>query len=80
MPEGVYVVQVYENTPSAQAGLQKGDIITEFAGQKISSMDEMQEELQYHAKGDQVEMKIMTVGNGGYESKTVTITLGDKVQ
>lgn len=80
MPEGVYVVQVYENTPSAQAGLQKGDIITEFAGQKISSMDELQEELQYHAKGDQVEMKIMTVGNGGYESKTVTITLGDKVQ
>ena len=80
MPEGVYVVQVYENTPSAQAGLQKGDIITEFAGQKISSMDELQEELQYHAKGDQVEMKIMTVGNGGYESKTLTITLGDKVQ
>lgn len=80
MPEGVYVVQVYDGTPSAQAGLQKGDIITEFAGQKVSSMDELQEELQFHAKGEQVEIRIMTVGNGGYVEKTLTLTLGDKVQ
>ena len=43
-------------------------------------MDELQQELAFHAKGEQVEMTVMTVGNGGYETKTVTLTLGNKVQ
>ena len=80
MPEGVYIVQVYDGTAAADAGLQKGDVITEFAGEKITSMDELQQELAFHAKGEQVEMTVMTVGNGGYETKTVTLTLGNKVQ
>lgn len=80
MPEGVYIVQVYDGTAAAAAGLQKGDVITEFAGEKIASMDELQQELAFHAKGEQVEMKVMTVGNGGYETKTITLTLGNKVQ
>ena len=80
MPEGVYIVQVYDGTAAADAGLQKGDVITEFAGEKITSMDELQQELTFHAKGEQVEMTVMTVGNGGYETKTVTLTLGNKVQ
>ena len=80
MPEGVYIVQVYDGTAAAEAGLQKGDVITEFAGEKITSMDELQQELAFHAKGEQVEMTVMTVGNGGYETKTVTLTLGNKVQ
>ncbi|MBQ6805896.1 MAG: trypsin-like peptidase domain-containing protein [Lachnospiraceae bacterium] len=80
MPEGVYIAQVYEGTAAAAAGLQKGDIIISFDGEDVSSMDELQKLLEYYAKGDTVEMKIMTIGNGGYHSKTVSITLGNKVE
>lgn len=80
MPEGVYIAQVYENTAAEEAGLQKGDIITAFDGDKISSMDELQQELEYYAKGDTVEVTVMTADSGEYREKTVTLTLGNKVQ
>lgn len=80
MPEGVYIAQVYQNTAAEAAGLVKGDIIIEFDGIKISSMDELQRQLEYYAKGDTVEVTVMTIGNGGYRSKTVNITLGNKVE
>lgn len=79
MPEGVYIAQVYEGTAADAAGLVKGDIITEFDGEKVSSMDELQTILEYYAKGDTVEITVMSIGNGGYRSKTVSITLGNKV-
>ena len=79
MPEGVYIAQVYDGTAAAAAGLVKGDIITEFDGESISSMEELQTLLEYYAKGDTVEMTVMKVGSGGYLSTTVTITLGNKV-
>lgn len=80
MPEGVYIAQVYEGTAAAAAGLQKGDIINSFDGIKITSMDELQKTLEYYAKGDTVDLTVMTIAAGGYRSKTVTITLGNKVE
>lgn len=80
MPEGVYVAQVYEGTAAEAAGLQKGDIITVFDGDKITSMDALQRELEFYAKGQTVEITVMTVGEGGYREKTVELTLGNKVQ
>lgn len=80
MPEGVYVSQVYENTAAAAAGLRKGDIIVEFDGDKISSMDVLQKELEFYAKGDVVDITVMTPGIGGYESRTVQLTLGNRAQ
>ena len=80
MPEGVYISQVYENTAAEAAGLRKGDIIVEFDGDKISSMDVLQKELEFYAKGDVVDVTVMTPGIGGYESRTVQLTLGNKVQ
>ncbi|MCH5249193.1 MAG: trypsin-like peptidase domain-containing protein [Lachnospiraceae bacterium] len=79
MPEGVYIAQVYDGTAAAAAGLVKGDIITEFDGEKVSSMEELQTLLEYYAKGDTVEMTVMKVESGGYQSTTVKITLGNKV-
>ncbi|MCM1425625.1 MAG: trypsin-like peptidase domain-containing protein [Eubacterium sp.] len=80
MPEGVYIAQVYEGTAAAAAGLQKGDIINSFDGVKITSMDELQKLLEYYAKGDTVDLTVMTIADGGYRSKTVSITLGNKVE
>ncbi|MDE7186378.1 MAG: trypsin-like peptidase domain-containing protein, partial [Lachnospiraceae bacterium] len=78
MPEGVYISQVYENTAAAAAGLRKGDIIVEFDGDKISSMDALQRELEFYAQGDTVDVTVMTPGVGGYESRTVQLTLGNR--
>lgn len=80
MPEGVYISQVYENTAAAAAGLRKGDIIVEFDGDKISSMDTLQKALEFYAKGDVVDVTVMSPGVGGYESRTVELTLGNKAQ
>jgi serine protease Do len=80
MPEGVYIAQVYEGTAAEAAGLEKGDIITAFDGDTITSMDALQKELEFYAKGDTVEVTVMTSGIGGYIEKTVSLTLGNKVQ
>ena len=79
MPEGVYIAQVYPDTAAAAAGLKQGDIITEFGGDKIASMEELQKELEFYAKGDQVEVKVMTMTVAGYEEVTRQLTLGNKV-
>lgn len=79
MPEGVYIAQVFENTAASAAGLKQGDIITSFGGDKIASMEELQKELEFYAKGDTVEVKVMTMTVAGYEEITVPVTLGNKV-
>ena len=80
MPEGVYISQVYENTAAAEAGLHKGDIITEFNGEKVASMEELMSEMEFYAKGTTVDMTVVSPGSNGYESKTIQITLGNKVE
>lgn len=79
MPEGVYVAQVFENTAASAAGLKQGDIITKFGGDRISSMEELQKELEFYAKGDTVEVQVMTMTMNGYEEVTRQMTLGNKV-
>lgn len=80
MPEGVYIAQVYENTAASRAGLKQGDIIMEFNGDSITSMEELQRELEFYAKGDTVKVKVMTMTVNGYEEATVDLILGNKVQ
>lgn len=80
MPEGVYIAHVYENTAASRAGLKQGDIIMEFNGDSITSMEELQRELEFYAKGETVDVKVMTMTANGYEEVVVEMTLGNKVQ
>ena len=79
MPEGIYVVQVAEGSAAEKAGLVRGDIITAFDGKTVTSMEELQELLQYYEAGKTVEMKIQYADRGTYIEETVTVTLGSKV-
>lgn len=79
LPEGVYVTQVFEGTGAANGGLVKGDIIVEFDGEKISTMDELSALLECYEKGSTVEIKIMQGSPSGYQEKTITVTLGGRV-
>lgn len=78
MPKGVYVAQVLENSAAESAGLLKGDIITAFDGDTISSMSQLQGILEYYAAGSAVELTIMRHEAGSYQEQKVTVTLGAK--
>lgn len=75
-PEGVYVSKVIEGTGADEAGLVRGDIIVAINGEKISSMDELEEELSYYEAGTKVELTIMQGSPTGYQPKTVEVRLG----
>ena len=53
MPEGVYVSEVTKGGGAEKAGMTRGCIITGINGTTVSSMDDLQEQLQYYAKGDE---------------------------
>ncbi|MCR5784406.1 MAG: trypsin-like peptidase domain-containing protein [Eubacterium sp.] len=78
MPEGLYISQVVSGSAAETAGIQVGDIITEFDGHSISSQEELSELLEYYASGTTVEIVVQRVSNGSYEEVTLTATLGSK--
>lgn len=79
MPEGVYVSKVTKGGGSEKAGMTRGCIITGINGTTVSSMDDLQEQLQYYAKGDEVELTIQVPqSNGEYQEQSVTVILGAK--
>ena len=79
MPEGVYVPEVTKGGGAEKAGMTRGCIITGINGTTVSSMDDLQEQLQYYAKGDEVELTIQVPqSNGEYQEQSVTVILGAK--
>lgn len=79
MPEGVYVSEVTKGGGAEKAGMTRGGIITGINGTTVSSMDDLQEQLQYYAKGDEVELTIQVPqSNGEYQEQSVNVTLGAK--
>lgn len=79
MPTGVYVQQVMSNSPAKSAGMSAGDIITEFNGSKVSTMDGLQDKISNIKAGTKVKIVVQRQSqSGSYESKTLTVTLGKK--
>lgn len=79
MPEGVYVSEITKGGGAEAAGMAKGSVITAIDVTTVSSMDDLQEQHQYYAKGDKVSLTIqIPQSNGEYEEKTVEVTLGAK--
>ena len=78
MPEGVYVASVMDGTGAADAGLQKGDIITKINGSSVSDMEDLQDQLRYYAAGTEVTLTIeRNNSDGQYEEKELKVTLSD---
>ncbi len=81
MPEGVYVYRVVEGSPADIAGITQGDIITEFDGSKVSSRQELEDQMQYYKAGTQVTIVVQRISNennGTYREQEITVTLGRK--
>ena len=77
-PEGVYVANVNAGSAAEAAGLQRGDYIMEFDGQKVTSMEQLQRLLMYYEEGSTVDITIERPARNGYQEMTLEITLGDK--
>ncbi len=76
IPQGVYVAEVASGSGAAAAGMEKGDVITEFDGQEITSMDDLQKRLEYYAAGTTVSITVMRQSGAEYVEKTCEVTLG----
>ena len=77
LPAGVYVTEVTPGGGADKAGVTKGAIITGINGSPVDSMDALQEQLQYYAKGETVELTLqIPQTNGKYEEQIVDVTLG----
>ncbi len=69
---GAYVAEVTADGPAAQAGIQKGDIVTAVDGEGIASADGLIIALREHEVGDEVTLTVVR----GKEETEVKVTLG----
>ncbi|NMC09084.1 trypsin-like serine protease [Candidatus Microgenomates bacterium] len=68
---GALVVRIDPLAPAYSAGLRRGDIVTEFGGEKLSSS--LGELIQKHKVGEEVEVKVYRTG----EEKSFKVTLAE---
>jgi S1-C subfamily serine protease len=73
--DGVYVMDVAENSAAAEAGIKKGDFITKVNGDAISTGTELIEKIATMRPGDKVNI---TFQHDGVE-KSATVTLKGEV-
>lgn len=69
--EGIYVDKVVDDGAAADAGIQKGDVIVEADGQKVTKMAELQELMAKKRPGDKLSLTYLH--NKKKISKTVTL-------
>ena len=60
--EGIYVAQVEDLSAAKEAGLEKGDVITEINGSKVNNSAEMQEIMSRFYPGDKATVKYVRKG------------------
>jgi serine protease Do len=70
---GVYISEVVEDSPAAKAGLQKGDVVTEYNRQSIEGVLEFRRLVRETPPGRAAQL---TVWRGGL-SQTLTATIGN---
>lgn len=70
--KGVLIVEVQEDSPAAQAGLQRGDVITELAGEPALDPGQIARVVATQGAGARVPMHIWRDG----KPVTLTVTLG----
>jgi S1-C subfamily serine protease len=72
--QGLLVAGVAPDSPAAQAGIRRGDILIQVNNQPVNFAGELISQVQGLAAGDQVEIRLLH----GDEERTITATLGDR--
>jgi serine protease Do len=74
LPVGVFIVSVSPNSGAARAGIRKKDIITGFAGKKVSTMREITQIKRSYKAGDSASAEIVR----GKRKLNVTVTFTEE--
>lgn len=77
---GAFVYELFSGSPLDRAGIEEGDIITEFDENRISSAEELESLLAYYKAGESVRVVYETAVNGAYQEKMAEVTLEEKTQ
>lgn len=78
MPTGVYVFEVVDGSPAANAGICVGDVITALNGRKLSSMNELKTQLSYIKAGTEIVLSVASSSKYGYEERDIKLTLSTR--
>lgn len=70
-PNGAVVLSVADGSPAKEAGIAKGDIITEYNGKKISEYQILTNEIMNSNPGEKVEIKLYR--SGRYYTTEITV-------
>ncbi|MEA2498404.1 MAG: putative serine protease PepD [Actinomycetota bacterium] len=71
---GAYVADLFPDSAAADAGIQKGDVITRIGDQEVDSGTALTSALSHYSPGDEVEVELVRDG----ETVVVTATLGTR--
>lgn len=78
IPEGAYVISVYEDYAADKAGIKTGDIVTAVNGVAVDSMTALKKELSYYEGGAEVTITIYRQNDkSGFKEMEVTVVLND---
>ena len=81
MPQGIYIFKLLTGEGIDNSALQEKDIISQFDGQSLASLEEISGLLSRYKAGEKVEVTVQRLsGKGEYEEKTVSVTLGKNNQ
>ena len=72
--EGIYVKDIETFSAAEKAGIRIGDVIIEAEGQKITTMDQLNEIKNSHNIGDELKIKV----NRNGQEQEITLTLGEQ--
>jgi len=78
VPVGVYVAQVVEGSGAEKAGIEVEDVITSFNGRTVTSVNTLNNIMQYLPAGTTVEVTVAKADNN-YEEETISVTLTHKI-
>ena len=75
VPYGAFVREVAMNSPSMQAGIQQGDVITSFGQYSVRSYNDYITALMQAQPGSGVELTVMRPAQGEYKEMKIRVTL-----
>ena len=78
IPSGIYVSSVAAGSPADKAGIQRGDIITEFDGSSVISIAELMQCLASYPSGVTVPVTYKRLENGTFVTHEAQVTLESK--
>ncbi len=74
-PVGVYVSEVSETGAAKAAGIKQGDVITKINGNKVSTIEQVQDKVNNTKAGTEITVTVARSQEGEYKEQDVKVTL-----